>query len=108
MRGKDADQMFDYFIEGGNISSVVREESQQHSELKSWVGDNKLDGGFNPGQRVGEEGLSDSNCIIKEHSQADDEVIPQVVDNTSRVGDWRQAIETAKTGVRKGSERKGK
>ena len=51
------------------------------------MGDNKLDGGFNPGQRVGEEGLSDSILIIKEHSQADDEkVILQVVDNSPGLG----------------------
>ena len=73
LRGKDADQMLDYSRERGNISYVVQEESQQHYELKSGVGDNKLDGGFNPGQRVGEEGSSDSILIIKEHSQADDE-----------------------------------
>ena len=85
--GKDADQMFEYSIEGGNISSAVQEECQQHSELKSGMGDNKLDGGFNLGQRLGEEGLSDSNFLIKGHSQADDKVILQVVNNTSRVGD---------------------
>ena len=44
LRGKDADQMFDYSIEGGNISSAVQEECQQHSELKSGVGDNMLNG----------------------------------------------------------------
>ena len=105
---KGEEQMLDS-IESGIISSVVQEESRQHSEMKSGVGDNILDRGFGPGQRVGEEGLSDSTFVIKEHSQADDEkVILQVIDNTSRVGDWRQAIETAKTEVRQGSGRKGK
>ena len=73
LRSKGAEQMFDCSIEGGIISFVVQEESRQHSEMKSVVGDNKLVGGFGPGQRVGEEGLSDSILIIKEHSQADDE-----------------------------------
>ena len=75
LRRKGAEQMFDDSIEGGIISSVVQEESRQHSEMKSGVGDIMLDGGFGPGQRVGEEGLSDSTFIIKEHSQADDDKV---------------------------------
>ena len=70
-------------IEGGTIFSVVQEGSRQHSG----VGDNIQEGGFGPGQRVGEEGVSDSTFVIKEQSQA---------------------IETARTEVRQGLRRKGK
>ena len=82
--GESEEQKLDS-TEGGTISSVVQEGPRQHSG----VGDSNQEGGFGPGQRVGEEGVTDSTFtfVIKEQSQA---------------------METARTEVRQGLRRKGK